>query len=62
MRPITTLALLAVCSTLPAQQASYTYIDQKAPYQNPSPPWLTAMNLPKLGTSFRVRVAVEQLN
>ena len=56
MNKLTTLALLAVCSTLPAQAASYTYINQKAPYTNPSPPILTALNLPKVGTSFQVQV------
>jgi hypothetical protein len=39
-----------------AQAASYTYIDQKAPYKNPSPAMLTALNLPKVGTTFKVRV------
>jgi len=43
-----------------AQAASYTYINQKAPYQNaglgfPSP-MLTALNLPKIGTTFQVQV------
>ena len=35
MNKLTILALLTVCSALPAQTASYTYIDQKAPYSNP---------------------------
>ena len=41
---------------LSAQVASYTYIDQKAPYKNPGWPLLTALNLPKVGTTFKVRV------
>lgn len=45
---------------LSAQAASYTYINQKAPYTNggfgfPSP-MLTALNLPKIGTTFQVQV------
>ena len=39
---------------LAAQTASYAYIDQKAPYT--SPRMLTALNLPKLGTTFQVQV------
>jgi len=39
-----------------AQAASYTYIDQKAPYKNSSPAMLTALNLPKVGTTFKVQV------
>jgi hypothetical protein len=56
MNKLTTLVILAVCSTLPAQAASYTYINQKAPYKNRSPAMLTALNLPKVGTTFKVRV------
>ena len=41
---------------LAAQAASYTYIDQKAPYSNPSPSMLTALNQPKIGTTFKVQV------
>ncbi len=41
---------------LAAQAASYTYINQKAPYKNQNPPMLTALNLPKVGTTFQVRV------
>ncbi|MHC4079555.1 MAG: hypothetical protein ACYST0_14070 [Planctomycetota bacterium] len=41
---------------LAAQQASYTYINQKAPYSNPKTPMLTALNLPKVGTTFKVQV------
>ncbi|MHC4851586.1 MAG: hypothetical protein ACYTF5_06170 [Planctomycetota bacterium] len=39
---------------LSAQAASYTYIDQKAPYKNPG--MLTALNLPRLGTTFQLQV------
>ena len=44
------------------QAASVTYIKQKAPHYNPGAnsyppgPWLTALNLPKVGTTFRVQV------
>ena len=46
---------------LAAQAASYTYINQKAPYKNPhwNGPMLTALNLPKIGTTFKVRVPNE---
>ena len=41
---------------LSAQTASYSYIDQKAPYKNQKSPMLTALNLPKVGTTFKVSV------
>jgi hypothetical protein len=41
---------------LSAQAASYTYIDQRAPYKNQNSPMLTALNLPKVGTTFKVQV------
>jgi len=45
---------------LSAQATSYTYIDQKAPYRNGGisfpGPMLTALNLPKIGTTFQVQV------
>ncbi len=41
---------------LAAQAASYNYINQKAPYKNQKSPMLTALNLPKVGTTFRVSV------
>jgi hypothetical protein len=46
--------VLMFAMPLSAQAASYTYIDQKAPYQNG--PELTALNLPKIGTTFQVQV------
>jgi hypothetical protein len=52
------LALTALtASTAPviAQVASYTYIPQKAPGRDPSPPWLTALTPPRLGTAFQVQ-------
>ncbi|MHC4851588.1 MAG: hypothetical protein ACYTF5_06180 [Planctomycetota bacterium] len=48
--------MLMLATPLSAQVASYTYIDQKAPYKNQNPPMLTALNLPKIGTTFQVRV------
>ena len=45
---------------LSAQAASYTYINQKAPYKNQNPPMLTALNLPKVGTTFKVQVLATQ--
>jgi hypothetical protein len=52
------LSLVLLPGVLDAQAASYTYIDQKAPYSNPggSNPWLTALTLPKIGTAFKVQV------
>lgn len=44
-------------SLLAAQTASYSYVDQKAPYSNTVPTMLTARNLPKLGTTFQVDVS-----
>ena len=54
--PGAVLASVALLSTMPlaAQTASYTYIDQKAPYKNSG--MLTALNLPKVGTTFKVQV------
>jgi len=40
---------LLLSGMLPAQTASYTYLDQPAPYQNWSPPGLAALN--KVGSS-----------
>ena len=51
------LALFACSlSGLSAQQASYTTIDQRPPYTNETPPWLTARNVPRIGTTFQVDV------
>ncbi len=50
------LSFALLSGAVDAQAASYTYIDQKAPYQNWNPPMLTALNLPKVGTSFQVQV------
>jgi hypothetical protein len=50
------LGLLLAPGILTAQVATYTYVAQKAPYSNPSPPLLTALNLPKLGTTFQLQV------
>ena len=51
----------ALSGTLGAQTASYTYVDQKAPYANPATEWLTALNTPRLGTTFQVEVPVSYL-
>ncbi|MHC4815402.1 MAG: hypothetical protein ACYTFN_20150 [Planctomycetota bacterium] len=48
--------VLMLAMPLAAQTASYTYINQKAPYLNPDPAMLTAVNLPKVGTTFEVMV------
>jgi hypothetical protein len=53
--PFATVALL-LAVPLSAQTASYTYVDQKAPYTGPAMPFLIAANLPKLGTTFKVQV------
>jgi hypothetical protein len=56
------LAVALLSGAAAAQAASYTYIDQKGRYKNPGPkssppgPWLTALNLPKIGTTFKLRV------
>lgn len=55
-------AALLIAGSVSAQKASYTYINQKAPYSNPGPktfprgPWLTAQNTPKIGKIFKVQV------
>lgn len=36
--------------------ASINYIDQRAPFANPSPNWLVAASRPVVGSSFRIRV------
>ena len=46
--------VLMFAMPLAAQVVSYTYIDQKAPYKNSG--MLTALNLPKVGTTFKVQV------
>jgi len=49
--------VLMFAMPLAAQAATYNYIPQKAPYKNNQAPyWLTALNLPKIGTTFKVRV------
>jgi hypothetical protein len=45
-----------VPATLGAQTASFTYINQKAPYSNPPGNMMTVLNLPKVGTTFKVQV------
>ncbi len=55
-RLIPTLVLL-LPGMLGAQAASYTYINQKAPFKNPYTTMLQHVNLPKVGSAFRVRVA-----
>jgi hypothetical protein len=47
-------AFLMFAMPVSAQAASYTYLDQKAPYTNPG--MLTALNLPKVGATFKVQV------
>lgn len=56
MRRLIPALLFLLPSVLGAQAASFTYINQKAPYKNPSPAMLTALNLPKVGTTFKVKV------
>lgn len=55
MRKLLPVLVLLHCP-VGAQTASYTYINQKAPYKNQVPPSLTALNLPKVGTTFKLRV------
>lgn len=52
----TTVVSMLLAAAAWSQAASYKYIDQTAPYKNPSPAMLTALNLPKLGQVFRVSV------
>ena len=56
MRRLLPALLFLLPGAVAAQAASYTYINQKTPYLNPRPPWLTALNLPKVGTTFKVQV------
>ena len=53
MRRLLPALLFLLPGVLGAQAATYKYINQSA---NPSPPWLTALNLPKVGTTFTVQV------
>ena len=45
---LTGLLAPLVPATLGAQPASFTYINQKAPYSNPVSPMMTVLNLPKV--------------
>ena len=56
MRAITLAFLFLLPGVVDAQQASYTYINQKPPYKNLNPPMLTALNLPRINAKFQVRV------
>jgi hypothetical protein len=48
--------IASLSGLLGAQAASYTYLDQRAPYSNPTPEWLTALNTPRIGTTLTVEV------
>ncbi len=56
MRTLVLLVALVLSSTVSAQQASYTYIDQPPQYQVPGAPLLEALNTPKIGTTFQIQV------
>jgi hypothetical protein len=56
MNGSTLACVLVTCAALSGQQASYTYIDQVAPYQNQSPLTMTALSRPVLGSTLRVEV------
>ena len=64
MRSLLPALLFLLPGVLGAQAATYNYINQKAPYTNPagspwSPwtgEWLTAISLPRIGTTFSVRI------
>jgi hypothetical protein len=47
---------LALATTLSAQAASYTFMNQLPPYSNPNPAMLSALTLPKLGTKLKLQV------
>ena len=51
------LALLLLCSPVTAQTATYTYVDQRGPYANPTTP-LTALTVPRIGTTFKVQTVL----
>ncbi len=52
----TLILSLALATTVSAQAASYTFVNQLPPYSNPKPPMLTALTLPKVGTKLRLQV------
>jgi hypothetical protein len=56
MRRLLPALLFLLPGVLGAQAATYTYINQKAPYKNPRAAMLKALNLPKIGTTFKVQV------
>ena len=56
MKPLALALSLLLPGVVAAQAATYTYINQKTPHKNPSWAMLTALNLPKLGTTFKVQV------
>ena len=47
---------LALATTVSAQAASYTFLNQLPPYKNPNPAMLMALTLPKIGTKLRLQV------
>ena len=55
MRPFLS-GVLFLAAGVGAPQASYTYTPQPPPYVDPSPSWLTALNTPRLGTTFQLKV------
>ena len=47
---------LGLATTVSAQAASYTFLNQLPPYSNPSPAMLSALTVPKIGTKLKLQV------
>jgi hypothetical protein len=58
MSHLLTTALIGIlfAGALPAQLATYTYINQQAPYSNPPTASFTANNVPRIGSNFELVV------
>jgi hypothetical protein len=57
MRKLLPALVLVLAGVVAGQTASVTYINQKAPGWSYNPPLLTALNLPRIGTTFQIKLA-----
>ena len=63
MRTLDLILMALLPATAAGQVASYTYIDQQAPYKNRvGLPSLTALNLPRIGTTLQLQLAGSESN
>ena len=62
MHPALSAIAMLLPAVLSAQTASYTYVDQKAPYKNQGVPLLKAVTLPRIGQTFTLEVPDSGMN